>query len=129
MTAQTSPHRPSTLFVVLFVATIIDIAAAWLLGHPGFGTPARSLIALLPIPANLILVALIVRAIRQLDEFLRRVHLEAVAIAFLLTGLAVFVYGFLQKAQVVRPLNVGIVWIFMALFYGLGYLIAARHYR
>jgi hypothetical protein len=35
----------------------------------------------------------------------------------------------LQKAQAVRPLNVGIVWIFMALFYGIGYVIAARHYR
>jgi hypothetical protein len=29
----------------------------------------------------------------------------------------------------VRPLNVGIVWIFMALFYGIGYVIAARRYR
>ena len=72
---------------------------------------------------------MIVRTIRQLDEFLRYVHLEAIAIAFLLTGLAVFVYGYLQKAQAVRPLNVGIVWIFMALFYGIGYVIAARHYR
>jgi len=59
------------------------------------------------------LVAVIVRRIRQLDEFLRHVHLEAVAIPFLLTGLAVSVYGYLQKAHVVRPLNVGTVWIFM----------------
>ncbi|MGD0428969.1 MAG: hypothetical protein ABSC10_19855 [Candidatus Acidiferrales bacterium] len=78
---------------------------------------------------NLILVALIVRRIRQLDEFLRQVHLEAVAIAFLLTGVAVFIYGYLQQARVVHPLNFGIVWIFMVVFYGLGYVIAARHYR
>ena len=117
------------LLGVLCVATAIDIGAGWLLGQPEFGSHARIIFALLPIPANLVLVAVIVRRIRQLDEFLRHVHLEAVAIAFLLTGLAVFVYGYLQKAQAVRPLNVGIVWIFMALFYGIGYVIAARHYR
>jgi hypothetical protein len=84
---------------------------------------------LLPIPANLLLVALIVRSIRKLDDFLRQVHLEAVAIAFLLTGLAVFVYGYLEMASAVGPLNVAIVWVFMAIFYGIGYLIAVRHYR
>ena len=85
--------------------------------------------ALLPIPGNIVLVVVIVRAIRQLDEFLRHVHLEAATIAFLLTGLAVFIYGFLQKAHVVHQLNVGIVWVFMAVSYGVGYVIAARHYR
>jgi len=129
MTVRNSVQPVGTLLVVLCVATAIDIGAGWLLGQPGFGSHTRIIFALLPIPANLVLVAAIVRRIRQLDEFLRHMHLEAVAIAFLLTGLAVFVYGYLQKAQAVRPLNVGIVWIFMALFYGIGYVIAARHYR
>ena len=129
MTVRNSVQPVGTLLVVLCVATAIDIGAGWLLGQPGFGSHTRIIFALLPIPANLVLVAAIVRRIRQLDEFLRHVHLEAVAIAFLLTGLAVFVYGYLQKVQAVRPLNVGIVWIFMALFYGIGYVIAARHYR
>ena len=93
------------------------------------GSHARIVFALLPIPANLALVAVIVRTIRHLDEFLRRVHLEAIAIAFLLTLLAVSVYEDLQKAHVVGSLNVDAVWIFMAAFYGIGYFIAARHYR
>ena len=129
MTVRNSVQPVGTLLVVLCFATAIDIGAGWLLGQPEFGSHARIIFAMLPIPANLVLVAVIVRRIRQLDEFLRQVHLEAVAIAFLLTGLAVFVYGYLQKAQAVRPLNVGVVWIFMALFYGIGYVIAARHYR
>lgn len=129
MNDRNSVQPVGTLLGVLCVATAIDIGAGWLLGQPDFGSHARIIFALLPIPANLVLVAVIVRRIRRLDEFLRHVHLEAVAIAFLLTGLAVFVYGYLQKAQAVRPLNVGIVWIFMALFYGIGYVIAARHYR
>jgi len=129
MTVRNSVQPIVTLLGVLCFAAAIDIGAGWLLGKPGFGSHARIVVALLPIPANLVLVAVIVRTIRQLDEFLRHVHLEAIAIAFLLTGLAVFVYGYLQKAHAVRPLNVGIVWIFMALFYGVGYLVAARHYR
>ena len=129
MNGRNSVPPIGTLLGVLWVATAIDIGAGWLLGRPGFGSHARIIFALLPIPANLVLVAVIVRRIRKLDEFLRHVHLEAIAIAFLLTGLAVFVYGYLQKAQAVRPLNVGMVWIFMAAFYGIGYFIAARHYR
>jgi len=129
MIGRNSVQPVAAFLGVLCVATAIDIGAGWLLAQPEFGSHARIIFALLPIPANLVLVAVIVRRIRRLDEFLRQVHLEAVAIAFLLTGLAVFVYGFLQKAQAVRSLNVGIVWIFMAVFYGIGYVIAAKHYR
>jgi hypothetical protein len=129
-TTERAPSRPArTFWAVLGVGTAIDFAAGWLLAQPGYGPHARIVFALLPIPMNLVLVALVVRRIRQLDEFLRHVHLEAVAIAFLLTGVAVFVYGYLQQAHVVHPLNFGIVWIFMVVFYGIGYVIAARHYR
>ena len=129
LTTRNSIGPIRTLLIVLCFAAAIDIGASWLLGKPGFGSHARIVFALLPIPANLVLVAVIVRTIRQLDEFLRHVHLEAVAIAFLLTALAVSVYEDLQKAHVVGPLNIGIMWIFMAVFYGVGYVIAARHYR
>jgi hypothetical protein len=129
MTSSKSLISARTFWVVLCVATGIDIGATWLLGKPGFGSLARMIFALLPIPANLLLVAAIVGRIRQLDEFLRRVHLEAAAIAFLLTALAVFIYADLLKANCVGPLNVVVAWMLMALFYGIGYGIAARHYR
>jgi uncharacterized membrane protein len=117
------------LLTTLCLATVIDIGVGWWLGRPAHGQNARIAVALLPIPANLLLIALVVRAIRKLDDFLRQVHLEAVAIAFLLTGLAVFVYGYLEMASAVGRLNVATVWVFMAIFYGIGYLIAVRHYR
>jgi len=129
MAEQKSNSSVGALLSTLCVATVIDVGAGWWLGRPGLGQNARIAIALLPIPANLVLIALIVRTIRKLDDFLRQIHLEAVAIAFLLTGLVVFVYGYLEKAHAVRPLNVATVWLFMALFYGIGYLIAVRHYR
>jgi hypothetical protein len=129
MPGQNPTRTVRILLIVLAVASVIDIAATWLLGRPGFGPNLRMLWALLPIPANLVLLAMIVRRIRQLDEFLRHIHLEAAAIAFLLTALAVFIYADLQKAHYVGPLNVIVAWILMALFYGIGYVIAARHYR
>lgn len=125
---QKSNSSIGTLLLTLCAATVIDAGAGWWLGRPGLGREARIAIALLPIPANLVLIGLIVRAIRRLDDFLRQVHLEAVAISFLVTGLAVFVYGYLERAHAVGPLNVAIVWLFMAIFYGIGYLAAARHY-
>ena len=118
-----------TFWVVLAVASAIDLGATWLLARPNYPQPARIVFALLPIPMNLVLLAVIVRRIRQLDEFLRRVHLEAAAIAFLLSALAVFVYEGLEKAHCAGPLNAGVAWILMALFYGIGYAISARHYR
>jgi hypothetical protein len=50
-------------------------------------------------------------------------------VAFLSTGVAVFVYGYLQKAQAVGPLNMGLVWAFMLIFYAAGYFIAVSHYK
>jgi hypothetical protein len=118
-----------TFWSVLAVASAIDLGAWWLWARPGHSQSERILFALLPIPMNLVLLAVIVRRIRQLDEFLRRVHLEAAAIAFLLSALAVFIYEGLQKAGCAGPLNAGVAWILMALFYGIGYAISARHYR
>jgi hypothetical protein len=129
MTEQKANYSVRAILFTLCLATVIDVGVGWWLSEPGLGQNARIAIALLPVPANLVLIALIVRAIRRLDDFLRQVHLEAVAIAFLLTGLAVFVYGYLERAHAVRALNVAIVWLFMAIFYGIGYLIAVRHYR
>ncbi|MGO9338577.1 MAG: hypothetical protein ACLPY1_13840 [Terracidiphilus sp.] len=125
------PVRKSalTFWGVLVVASAIDLAAWWLWAQPGHSQAAQIVFALLPIPMNLVLLAVIVRRIRQLDEFLRRVHLEAAAIAFLLSALAVFVYEGLEKAHCAGPLNAGIAWILMAMFYGVGYLISSRHYR
>jgi hypothetical protein len=124
------PKPPTAALLLTFAfATVIDLGAGWLLRRPELSPSLRILIVLSPIPANLLLVALIVTTIRRLDEFLRHVHLEAIAIAFMLTGLAVFIYGYLQMARAVAPLNFGIVWLFMVFFYGIGYVIAARHYR
>ena len=119
---------PTPVTVALFVAAT-DIVTALVLAGMELSQTARVAIALLPIPANVWLIAIILRTLRRLDEFLKRIQFEAVAVAFLTTGLAALTYGQLQKAHVVGPLNVGLIWGFMAVSYALGYAVAARHYR
>jgi hypothetical protein len=111
------------------LAAAIDIGASLMLRYLDLGPAARIAVALLPVPANVALLVVIIRGVRRLDEFQKRIHFEAVVIAFLATGLAVFIYGFLKKADAVGPLNLALVWGFMGIFYAIGYLISAKHYR
>jgi len=115
--------------ITLLVATAIDISAWWALGHMELPATARIVVALLPLPGNIVLIAMVLRGIRKLDGFQKRIHFEAVTLAFLSTGVAVFVFGFLQKAHAVGPLNMGLVWAFMVIFYAIGYFIAVSHYK
>ncbi len=118
-----------TFLWVLLSASAIDIGSAWVLNHLQLNPAGRLAVALCPVPGNLILIALVLRAIRKLDEFQQRLHFEAVVVAFLATGVIVFIYGFLEKAGVVSPLNTWFIWLFMAITYAAGYGIAVRHYQ
>ena len=127
-------HQPRTASRMLFLlvallATAIDVGAFRVLASVELGQAGRILVALTPLPGDLALIWLALRAIRKLDEFQKRVHFEAVVVAFLSTGVAVFVYGYLQKAEVVGPLNFGIVWALMLASYAGGYRIAVSHYQ
>ena len=136
LAAQPLPSSSSGIFsgkfgflLALAAASVIDAGAAWVLDTFSLTTPARVIVALAPLPGNLGLIALLLGRVRALDEFQRRVHLDAVVIAFLTTGVAVFIYGYLRKAAAVAPLNALHVWAFMGVSYAIGYVIAARHYR
>ena len=126
---ESSKSRLIVFLITLLAATAVDVWAAWALGNIDLGTTARVVVSLLPLPGNIALIALVLRGIRRLDEFQKRVHFEAVTVAFLSTGVAVFVYGYLQKAHAVGPLNMGLVWAFMLIFYAVGYFIAVSHYK
>lgn len=118
-----------TFLWVLLPASAIDIGSAWALNHLQLTPAGRLAVALSPLPGNLVLIALVLRIIRKLDEFQKRLHFEAVVVAFLATGVIVFIYGFLQKAGAVNPLNTWFIWLFMAITYAAGYGIATRHYQ
>jgi hypothetical protein len=124
-------HRRWLVFLlVALLAAAIDLLASFLLRNPTLGSgAARIAIALMPLPGDIALIFLVLQAVRRLDEFQKRVHFEAITVAFLSTGVAVFVCSYLQQAHIVGFLNSGVVWAFMLIFYALGYLIATHHYR
>ena len=125
-----SPTTGSTSSILIaLLAAAIDIGASLMLRYLDLGPISRIAVALLPVPANLGLIVNIVRSVRRLDDFQKRVHFEAVVIAFLSTALAVLTYGFLEKADAVGPMNMVVVAGFMGIFYAFGYHVAARHYR
>ena len=131
MSDNSEQHHPAKrrLFASALLAAAADIAAALVLSRSDLGTLGRTAAAVLPVPFNITVVLLLVKDIRRLDEFQRRVHFEAVVVAFISTGLSVLLWGYLQKAQIVDAVNVGLVWVPMTVFYCIGYFAAARHYR
>lgn len=122
--------RSRLVFIaVLLLASGVDLLASSLLTQPGLSRTTRLAFALMPLPGDIALIVLALGWLRRLDDFQKKVHLEAVATSFLSTGVAVFIFGYLQTAHLVGNLQAGLVWIFMLIFYAVGYLIAAGHYR
>jgi hypothetical protein len=120
---------PAVFWTVALAATVVDIAAYCVLQFATLVPSTRIAVALAPLPGNLALIVLLLRIIRRFDEFQQRLQLEAVAIGFLSTAVALFIYGYLRKADAVAPLHPFLAYLFMFVMYGLGYAIAARHYR
>ncbi len=87
--------------------------------------------ALLPVLPTAVFLWFVVSAVRGLDELHRRVHLEALAIAYPLAILLLVTLGFLQLAIDLSPENWSYrhVWAYLPIFYCLGLVIAWRRYR
>ena len=123
-------YRALLLYItVAVIATAIDVITSLILSRHRLNPNLAAVVALLPLPGNLGLIFLILRSVRRLDEFKQRIHFEAVVFAFLATGVAVFIYSFFRKAQLVGPLSAVLVWLFMIASYGLGYGLARRQYK
>ncbi|TPG45946.1 hypothetical protein EAH75_17940 [Rhodanobacter glycinis] len=93
----------------------------------------RILLAVLPLLPIMLVIRAIVRVIRDQDELERRIDLEAIAIAAMVTGFGYFSFGFLLNAGIglkVAPAAVAI-WVMPCLFgtFGLAKLLVARRYR
>ena len=88
-------------------------------------------LTLLSLPAAIVFVVMFVRHIRGLDELQRRVHLEALAIAFPLTVLMLMTLGLLQLVVTLPEDDWSYrqVWHYLPLFYFLGLAFASRRYR
>ncbi|NHZ32755.1 hypothetical protein [Massilia rubra] len=75
--------------------------------------PARTLILAIPVIGVALAVWAIVRQMRRVDEFVRMVTLQNIAIAAAITASLTFSYGFLELAGFPR-VSMFVVWPVMA---------------
>ena len=99
----------------------LNLQPAWL----------RVTAALLPVIPTAIALWAIATGLRQSDELQRRVHLEALAIAYPLAILLLMTLGLLELAIGLNPDDWSYrhVWIYLPLFYFIGLFVAWRRYK
>ncbi len=112
----------------LLVYSILLVISIVLLRDDGLADSVwRIPVALLPLPAGAYLMYLEVRRYQNLDEYWQRVHLTALAIAFLGSALVAFTFGFLENAGMAKQSGF-IYFLVMITLYVLGLVIARRRY-
>jgi hypothetical protein len=91
----------------------------------------RLFIALSPVVPFAFAMRAMIRHVRDSDEFQRRLHLEALAIAVAIVSFVCMTAGFLVAAKVIRLDGSVLLWIFPALCLMFGILrgLAARRYE
>ncbi|HJS47415.1 MAG TPA: hypothetical protein VJ773_05455 [Gemmatimonadales bacterium] len=115
------------------------LAAAWFLAYfgaralleqPELARAARLGAALLPLPLFAAFLFRFIRAIRGADELERRIHLEALAVAFPLTILLLQTLGLVERAVGLKfeDWSYAHVWAYATGLYFLGLALARRRY-
>ena len=113
--------------VALLMGLVILVST--LLERVELSTPVRLGLALLPVAAYVFCIVSYLGLLRQADELQRRVHFEALAIAFPSTAVAVFASEYLRKAGVISGLKPDYVLMTMLALWAVGLFIAWRRYR
>ena len=106
-------------------------AARGVLKHGPIETWLRVTVALMPVPPFVAFLLLFIGKVRSMDEMQRRIHLEALAVAFPLTMILLMTLALLQRAINLpfEDWSYAHVWIYLPLFYFLGLALAKRRYE
>jgi len=91
----------------------------------------RVAVALVPILPFVLFLSMLLAEIRSLDELWRRIHLEALAIAFPLAVLLLMILGLMEVATGLSrdDWSYRHVWIYLPIFYALGMVVSVRRYK
>jgi hypothetical protein len=90
--------RPFVLCGIAALATSLTVQ--WIFKHEELHSPARQMFGFLPAVMAVLFVVAFVTDVRKLDEMKRRIHLQAAAVAFLLTVILTFVFDGLKSAGI-----------------------------
>jgi hypothetical protein len=115
---------------VTSIAVLSYFGARILIEQTDVSTAWRVALALSPVPLFGWVTFEIVRAARQLDEMQRRIHLEALAIAYPVVIILIMTLGLVELAVPLDEDNWSYrhVWQMQGLVYLLSLLIAQRRY-
>jgi hypothetical protein len=123
-------RKTAIRFIIGMVGYAIVLSVSiFILARAQLPTPLAVVIALLPVLPFLLVMAAVIGGVRQQDELQRRIHLEAVVIAALVTGAITFSYGLLEVSGLVPHLT--FVWVapLMIALWGVAAAIISRHYQ
>ena len=90
--------QPFVLWGIAALATALTVQ--WIFKHVELHSPARQMLGFLPALLAVIFVVAFVKDVRKLDEMRRRIHLQAAAVAFLLTVILTFIFDGLKSAGI-----------------------------
>jgi hypothetical protein len=120
---------PFALLVTAVLAAALIIGSSLTLRIQSLSDADKALVSLLPVPAFVVLVVLMMRQVARLDGLLQRIALEAVTFAATTTGLMALTYGQLERVELVPHLNPGFIMAALLVTYSIGYSVSSRRYR
>lgn len=100
----------------------------WLSKHERLHSPAKPILGFLPALLAIFFVVAFVKDIRKLDEMVRRIHLQAAAIAFLLTVILEFIFDGLESAGIFHATRSDLSRP-LVLIWGAALVFLSRRYR
>jgi hypothetical protein len=112
---------------VLWFATYV-VATRLLHRHPESAV-VRGTLAALGVFGFVPWLMAIARLIQSQDEFERRIHLVALAVAFGATALFIFAADFLQRAGFVDYVLLRTIWMAMIVLWWIAIMVVSRFYR
>ena len=128
--ASASPARWPRIFLAGVIFLVAYFAARYVMWAWMPPQPWDIVMMSAPLFAFFGFVAVVQRTLRGFDELQRRIHLEALALAFLTVMLALMGLGLIgetPRGRIALPLRDA--WFTLIPLYGICYLAARRHYR
>ena len=128
MTKQV-PRPLLTMAIALAIGVASIITVSWLLQWLEVSGPVRLMLAMVPVAAFVFMIVSYLQLVREADEMQKRIHLEALAIAFPSSVVAVFACEYLRKGGFLTQFKPDYALMLMLVLWALGYLIAWRRYQ
>jgi hypothetical protein len=135
MDSDTTIHLTSNSRRLVFVAGL-----AWLLSYLAARFTLQAIapaphwdivVANVPVIAFFWFVWVVRRALKDTDELRRRIHLEALALAFPTVMLVLMTLGLLDSPPVGPPLGIPLrdLWVVLPPIYGICFIVVNQRYR